>query len=172
MRLECTGASNLVNKSLYAETLLVNPDGSLPVGKWLEIQTRDGQPISNIYGAGDCVQTLRNSTKLGYIAMLQASYLCKHLTALATAKQGAQKQLSLEQHKLEEYSKTKEPEVLLIQLGSGRVMLVKKNGISTCFIYSSLKKYVEWVSLGDIKGTFFGKTLSSINAFVNRVMYT
>ena len=165
------GSSNAVNKSLYSEEFVTAADGSLPVGRWLELQARDGTIIENIYGAGDCVQTLRNSAKLGYIAALQATYLCKHLAAVATKKPTPLPK-SFEDLKLEEYAKTKEPEVLLIQLGTGKVMLVKKNGISTCFIYSSLKKYVEWVAIADIKGSVFGKTMASINSFVNRVMYT
>ena len=141
----------------------------------------------NIYGAGDCVRTLRNSARLGYIAILHADFIAANLIQLLEIEKHKPSKNYLEFERLVEscliddrdysqmlpkYSKLKEPNVLLLYVGSS-VLRCSKDGVSTCTTVNCLMKwYIQKSTAGALKGNCVGNCFSSLNKFFNRMLYT
>ena len=164
--INCTGASCQPNRQLYSQEFMIDQSGSLVTSDYLNLRTNTpDQECNNIFGAGDCIITNKNSVKLGYIAILQADYISDLLKKVVEKKVAEPKLAYLGLPKYADI--VKEPNTLLISLGDEAVLSTGK-GVQTGIQVKPMKTYIRDSTMAGLRNTFWGKSLMKINQYANK----
>ena len=163
----CTGASCQPNRQLYSQEFVTDQSGCLVASDYLNLRLNSpDQECNNVFGAGDCIITNKNSAKLGYIAILQADYISDLLKTLIEKKIPEPRLAYLG---LPKYADSvKEPNNLLVSLGDEAVLSTGK-GVQTGIQVKPMKTYIRDSTMAGLKNTFWGKSFMKINQYANKL---